>query len=491
MQCELSGESLPHTGAVVTPSGHICRKDLLLTKLAENGGVDPFHPDRPLHEDDLITLAAPQSSPVPPRPLQASSFPSLVAAVQQEYDAVVLELFDTRQALADARQELSQALYQNDAAARVIARSVAERDAARQKLRDWDATGAAAGTTTTATADNGNNKKRKLAAVPQEIPAAELQVLIDVWEGLHKGRKGLLKSLSAPSPEALGEFMLQGPTGTTWTSAVGQPTAASGTQLAQVTPEKIQLLQKSKVVASFPVGQAEVTTLDLSDEWIVWGMASGDVEFAKPTAGAKTKTQTVHVEAPVVNVSLHFGHKHAFVATKTGKVYLVNVDNATIVSVFSGPATYTTGCLHPDGLIYVAGTQQGALHIWDIKTQSLAATLDEPGSAPVQSVQVSPNGYHIAAAYADGAVRVWDLRKSKVLATLSTNGNVTTVVAFDQAGKFVLYGAGGTITAIPVKEWGKKLELSAAGNDISFVTWSPTSGIVGADDKGITCYGAP
>eukprot|EP00977_Amphora_coffeiformis_P013525 scaffold3576_cov170-Amphora_coffeaeformis.AAC.7 len=416
MQCELSGESLPHTAAVVTPSGHICRKDLLLTKLTENGGVDPFHPDRPLQEDSLIALAAPQSSPIPPRPLQASSFPSLMTAVQQEYDAVVLELFDTRQALADARQELSQALYQNDAAARVIARLVAERDAARQKLQDWDATGASE--------SSSNNKKRKLSAVPQEIPAADLQ-----------------------------------------------------------------LLQESKVVASFPVGQAEVTTLDLSDEWIAWGTASGDVEFAKPKAGAKT--QSVNVEAPVVNVSLHFGHQHAFVATKTGKVYLVHLANATIVSVFSGPAAYTTGCLHPDGLIYVAGTQQGALHVWDIKTQSLAATLDEPGSASVESVQVSPNGYHIGAAYADGAVRVWDLRKSKVLATLPTNGNVATIVAFDQAGKFILYGAGGTITAVPVKEWGKKLELSTAGNDVSFVTWSSKSGIVGADDKGVTCYGAP
>ena len=483
MQCELSGESLTHTAAVVTPSGHICRKELLLTKLTENGGVDPFHPDRPLQEDDLIALAAPQTSPVPPRPLQASSFPSLMTALQSEYDAVVLELFDTRQALADARQELSQSLYQNDAAARVIARLVAERDAARQKLQEWDAAPA------TAAAGEAGNKKRKVAAVPQEIPAADLQVLTDVWEGLHKGRKALLKSLSSPTPTKLAAFVSKGPAGTTWTSGVGQPTALSGTQWAQATAEKIQLFEESKVVASFSINQDAVTTLDLSDEWIAWGTASGDVEFAKPTAGAKS--QSVHVEAPVVNVSLHFGQQHALVATKNGKVYLVQLANAAIVSVFSGPATYTTGCLHPDGLIYVAATEKGALHIWDLKTQSLAATLDEPGSAAVQSVQVSPNGYHIGAAHADGAVRVWDLRKSTCLATLPTNGNTATVVAFEQTGKFVLYGAGGAITAVPVKEWSKKLELNTVGNDVSFVAWSSESGIVGADDKGVTCYGAP
>lgn len=488
MQCELSGESLTRTDAVVTPSGHICRRSLLLSKLTENGGVDPFQPDRPLREDDLIALAASSSSsPMPPRPLQASSFPSLMTAVQGEYDAVVLELFDTRQALTDARQELSQALYQNDAAARVIARLVAERDAARQKLRDWDAgTGGGGGN------NNNTNKKRKLAAaVPGEIPDDDLQVMTTVWEGLHKGRKALLKGIKAPSPDQLAEFVSQGPSTdgmTTWTSEVGQPTASSGTKWAHATAEnKIQLYEESNLVASFTASET-TTTLDLSEEWIAWGTASGDVAFAKPTSGASTAS--VNVEAAVVNVSLHFGHKHALVATQDGKVYLVQLDNAAVVSVFSGPASYTTGCLHPDGLIFVAATQQGALHIWDLKTQSLAATLDESGLAPVQSVKVSPNGYHIGAAHADGAVRIWDLRKSKCLATFSAKGD-TNVVAFDQAGKFVLYGAGSTITAVPVKEWSKTLELNTAGNNVSFVAWSSDSGIIAADDKGVTCYGAP
>ena len=40
--CSLTG--LPATNPVVTPSGHICSKSLLLTKLSENGGIDPFDP---------------------------------------------------------------------------------------------------------------------------------------------------------------------------------------------------------------------------------------------------------------------------------------------------------------------------------------------------------------------------------------------------------------------------------------------------------------
>jgi pre-mRNA-processing factor 19 len=37
---------------------------------------------------------------------------------------------------------------------------------------------------------------------------------------------------------------------------------------------------------------------------------------------------------------------------------------------------YTAGELHPDGFIYAHGTEVGKLVIWDLKTQSLAMTLD-------------------------------------------------------------------------------------------------------------------
>jgi pre-mRNA-processing factor 19 len=37
---------------------------------------------------------------------------------------------------------------------------------------------------------------------------------------------------------------------------------------------------------------------------------------------------------------------------------------------------YTAGAMHPDGLIYAVGTEGGKLVVWDLKTQSVAMTLD-------------------------------------------------------------------------------------------------------------------
>lgn len=82
--------------------------------------------------EDLVELQSPKV--VRPRPPTLTSIPSLLSVLQNEWDALALEHYKLKQTLTQTRQELSTALYQHDAAVRVIARLSRERDEARDAL---------------------------------------------------------------------------------------------------------------------------------------------------------------------------------------------------------------------------------------------------------------------------------------------------------------------------------------------------------------------
>ena len=162
--CAISGECPISDGVVIPSSGIICSKRLLLAKIHENGGYDPFSKSGNdlLEESDLISLKNDNNSSTssminipPPKIPSYNSIPSILLELQRSHDAVLLELFDTRQALNETRRELSDALYQNDAAVRVVARISAERDAAREEL------GVISSTTIAAVAAAAAGKRRR------------------------------------------------------------------------------------------------------------------------------------------------------------------------------------------------------------------------------------------------------------------------------------------------------------------------------------------
>ena len=110
--------------------GNVFEKRLIEAYILENG-VDPVTKEDS-STDDLIDLKTARI--VRPRPPTLTSIPSLLSVFQNEWDALALETYTLREELAQTRQELSTALYQNDAAVRVVARLSRERDEARDAL---------------------------------------------------------------------------------------------------------------------------------------------------------------------------------------------------------------------------------------------------------------------------------------------------------------------------------------------------------------------
>jgi pre-mRNA-processing factor 19 len=128
----------------------VYEKRLIEAYIADHGSEPTT--DEPLTLDDLLPLqSGPTIVPADPtaaapaaRPPTQTSVPALLATFQSEWDALALEAFELRRALARSRQELSVALYDYEGALRVLARTARERDEARRALASVRADGPAA-----------------------------------------------------------------------------------------------------------------------------------------------------------------------------------------------------------------------------------------------------------------------------------------------------------------------------------------------------------
>ncbi len=383
--CELSGEPL-NTATdeiVVTPSGHVCLKKLLLTKLSENGGMDPFgNGAAPLSEQDVIVLHY-KNKIIPPRP-SVTSMPALLGLVGKEYEALVLELFDTRKALEETRKELSHALYQNDAAVRVVARLAQERDAARQELMTYKANIPPEEET-----DKEPPTKRAkttspssfVEPTPNGIPPQDLESMTETWQSLAKERKDKKKSLEVVPPETLKELVELDKKNwhKTRNKAGIVDMKFSEKEIVTAGRDKqliVYSLTSQTLVHTITIGVV-ATCVDVHASRVVAGLPDGTI--AQYVNGAAVGSP-LSVGANAVDIALHPTGKHVVAIVENGTVAFCGITDTGLNSIYTFQATpeteYASGALHPDGLICAAGTTTGAVHLWDFKNQTLADTYE-------------------------------------------------------------------------------------------------------------------
>merc|ERR1711862_215796 len=124
----------------------------------------------------------------------------------------------------------------------------------------------------------------------------------------------------------------------------------------------------------------------------------------------------------------------------SSKIYFMKIHNLEIVSQFSSGEEYTSGALHPDGLIYAVNNMNHHMELWDLRTQTLGSTMEVHKQENMQHsiIRFSENGYHIATSYKSQHLHIYDLRKLKCIATLNYDG-VLKDIWFDYSGKFLSY----------------------------------------------------
>ncbi|KAL3793022.1 hypothetical protein HJC23_003030 [Cyclotella cryptica] len=481
--CSLSG--LPATNPVVTPSGHICSKSLLLTKLSENGGLDPFDNagKRTLDESDLIELST-EPGVVPPRPPSATSLPSLLKILQSEFDAVLLELYDTRKALEETRRELSTALYQNDAAVRVIARVCGERDELAGRLEGLIKSGAAAAAPV-ADSVGGTGKRARDDQQQQEeeeeepskkhkggsvIPASDLQAMVDTWSALSSARRTLTKTKRSPEEISAFEESLGGMVEKKVNLHKSNSNGVLGLCSVVWRGEEVVLsigrdgqilvynVNKGVICASVACAGVEgMHATVIEDTLFVCAFAGNEVKLFSVQEDEGVLLGSIEIDPPV-NVTIHPSSATDAVRILVGtsnKVILLKYANQKLETLTSlddpnHDSKYTTGAMHPDGLIYAAGTEGGKLIVWDLKTQTLAMALNVSEGNPVTNIAFSENGYHVATS-TPSSILIWDLRKQKIIGTIQDTK--TYALSFDPTASYLAYAGEGFTKVCVCKDW--------------------------------------
>ncbi|KAH9468813.1 hypothetical protein MJO28_005176 [Puccinia striiformis f. sp. tritici] len=522
MFCAISGVSPLHP-VISIKSGYVYERSLIEKYLKENDGKDPITGDN-VELSELVDVKTVPSAPAPPpRAPNLSSVPSLMITLQNEWDANMLECYELRKQNASLRQELSHALYKEDASMRVLARVIRERDEAREALGSVQSSLGLGNPSETKT--NGNDTEMKDAAEPQGLPEAVIERIDETSKALMSTRKKRQIPTGYASPAALKTYAQK-------TSIPSlHSTKPPGITCLQVTglddnlivtggmDKVVQIYDRTteKVIATMKGSTKKIHSIA-----VVGGQNATATELPKMIIAAYDKTLrfwvpsekkvgyvaggTIVQSHEVTGIDLHPSESLLLTGSADGSWALHDLVHSsgtpkTILSVSLNdvPAGTSISSVkwHPDGGILAAGLSNSALKVFDVKTASCVADFEghtNVGGGPIKSMSFSENGYSLAtAAQQSAAIKLWDLRKLTNYHTITLpEGYEPAQVAWDYSAQFL--GVVGTDLRI----WQNKTwdELVVYDNNAAELTGlnfvkSGSEVVVGGMDRTVTILSAP
>ncbi|CAG9760767.1 unnamed protein product [Ceutorhynchus assimilis] len=457
--CAISNE-IPEHPIVSPSSGAIFEKRLIEKYIVENG-VDPIS-GKELTAEELIEIKTPPV--VKPKPPSATSIPATLKLLQDEWDAVMLYSFTQRQQLQTARQELSHALYQHDAACRVIARLNKEVTAAREALATLKPQAGSMSVPQPALAAESSG----IAAQPIEQAGMSIEILEKLQETAailtqERKKRGRTVPDELVTHDQFRSFR-------TLASLIGLHSAS----VPGILSLDLHCTDTSRVLTGG--NDKNATVFNKDTEQVVAILKGHTKKVTKViyhynedivlTASPDCSIRVWHVptsqttlalrchDGPVTGLSLHptgdfvlstsDDQYWAFSDLNTGRL-LTKVCDRTNVPL-------TTIQLHPDGLIFGTGTAESQIKIWDLKEQTNVANFTGH-TGHITSIAFSENGYYLATAASDSCVKLWDLRKLKNFKTVQLDeGYQIKDLSFDQSGTYLAM-AGTDVRVYLCKQW--------------------------------------
>lgn len=440
--CAISGAA-PEDPVFIASTGYVYDRRTIMKHL-ESTGKCPVTQES-ITKEDLVQVRV--NKAVKPRPITATSIPGMLSLFQNEWDAVMAETFQLKTHLDTVRKQLSHALYQHDAACRVIARLIRERDAARGQV---------------VTLQDKLANARPVAAPTDAAPDAEIglspeviQKMTDLAKSLSKTRKQRsfpnlatpadVKKLTCISSNAIHQSTAPGILCVDVKKDDDRRIVTGG-----VDQQVILFDAKEERLAQKLLGHTKkVTAVAWHDTKDIVVSASQDC-----TARIWTCTDASNWKAPYTCASVVRKHQAEVGCVSIHPLgeYLCtsSLDKSWAVHDLSTgrcmrhlqnlSAGFKTMKFHPDGLILAGGQEDNEVSVWDIKDQITVASL-KGHTGEITDLSFSNNGYYLATSSKDGTVKLWDLRKPLNIQTLQISDGPVNAVRFDPTGQYLAVGA--------------------------------------------------
>jgi pre-mRNA-processing factor 19 len=448
MLCAISDET-PQEPVVSRKTGHIFEKRLVEKHIATTGSC-PVTGDA-LTVDDLLPLVA--ATPFKPRPANLASMPALLQTVQNEWDAVMLETYQLKQQLVETRKNLAKALYENDAAFRVIARLIQERDEARSMIAQMEGVARApVAPAAPASSDAGAmevDTKEDAGDMTEDIKAR----LEAHHAKLSKGRKKRIKARAreTASADSLRTYVSESftphstsPPGITCidlhpTQSTISVSGGNDSNVVLFDRKEGKIVNtlkghRKKLTSVAFVGETSILSSSADTTAILWGISDG------------TKRYTVD---EVQCVALHPSGEF-FVTGSTNKSWTFHdIASGRVRQRAQIDLDFGVMAFHPDGKLVGASTTNN-INVMDASTFEVRAKL--PGHrGNVISMAFSQNGYTLATGDDQGTVKLWDLRNVQCMKTISDDSKANSV-SFDASHSYLAVG-GSDISVYSTSSW--------------------------------------
>jgi pre-mRNA-processing factor 19 len=445
----------------------------------------------------------------------------------------MLEVFTLKQHLDSTRKELSQALYQHDAACRVIARLLRERDEARAMLISGQVQGSVATVAPHASSDAHNTSvgagagagagASSMDVEKTAAPTTPWKQTHAIWDdciagisaacvALQSARKQRPKKIPAEvrASEAMAAMQKTVSASPHKASPAGiacmafQPGAHEGASiLTGGMDTDIHLTSHTTGKGVCKIAKAHEKRVscvafhaDLDRGMFLSGSSDHAVKLWAPSVSEGRKDYSQY--SAVSTFQVHTGNVAAVCAhpfsrlacsfSADGTVACLELERQVVAMHISEqrpcPYEYLCGGVHPDAVMFAGGTNTGALKVWDMRQAELAVSLTDHSANGVTAVAFSNNGYFVCTGDAEGDLRLWDLRKISCLHSQKVGTKAIGCISIDDFGFYAAVGGCGDGSAVQlwnIKNWERMASPSlesAHSKAVTGVAWGANASLL-------------